>query len=69
MKTLNALTQSILDLSKSEQAQLCQVLKDNATIFYKIIPEIPLVSYIATGKLDGLTQEVLDMYNEHQSAK
>ena len=59
----------MLDLSKAEQAQLCQVLKDNADLFYKIIPEIPLVSYIATGTTNGLTQEVLDMYLENQPAK
>lgn len=46
---LDLLTQNILSLSKTEQAQLFRMLSDHANILIKVVPNSPLLIGIVRG--------------------
>ena len=43
------LAQNVMNLNESEQQQLFSLITDHADLFIKVIPQIPLLEYIATG--------------------
>ena len=49
MYTKDTLTDSVLALTADEQKTLFQVLQDNAELFEKVMPGIPLIQLIITG--------------------
>jgi hypothetical protein len=46
---LDLLTQNILNLNKTEQAQLFRMLSDHANILIKVVPNSPLLIGIVRG--------------------
>jgi hypothetical protein len=51
--TGNNLTQNVMQLSKQDRERLFQVLTDHADLLAKVIPNVPLLEYIATGSTPG----------------
>jgi len=53
----------ILNLNADEQARLFEMLTNNADILTKIVPDIPLVEYLATGKdTSANDQQIIQAY-------
>jgi hypothetical protein len=48
---IDALTQNVLNLTKSEQDQLFRVLTENAGILIKVLPDSMLLAHIINDKV------------------
>jgi hypothetical protein len=53
---IDVLTQNVLKLTRDEQASLFRMLTDYATILVKVVPNSPLLVYIASGVPQGDAQ-------------
>jgi len=59
---MNTLDQNVMNLNKRDQDRLFRLLRDNADILVKVIPNIPLLEYIQTGKIDSSDHEIIQAY-------
>lgn len=51
-----------MNLNNREQDRLFRLLRDNADILVKVIPNIPLLEYIQTGKINSSKHEIIQAY-------
>lgn len=49
MFTLGSITYETMALTQEERNQLFAMLKENASIINKLVPNLPLIQYILTG--------------------
>ena len=59
---MNTLDQHVMNLNKREQDRLFKILRDNADILVKVIPNIPLLEYIQTGTIDSSEHVIIQAY-------
>jgi len=59
---MNTLDQNVMNLNRREQDRLFRILRDNADILVKVIPNIPLLEYIQTGKINSSEHEIIQAY-------
>jgi len=59
---MNTLDQNVINLNKRDQDRLFRLLTDNADLLVKVIPNIPLLEYIQTGKINSSDHEIIQAY-------
>jgi hypothetical protein len=59
---MNTLDQNVMNLNNRDQDRLFRLLRDNADILVKVIPNIPLLEYIHTGKINSGEHEIIQAY-------
>jgi len=67
MYTLESLTTAVNSLNVVEQGILFQLLTDNAELFGKILPDLPLLQYINDGLDDQ--NDIIKLYIYWKSNK
>lgn len=60
---MNTLDQNVINLSVKDQDRLFRLLRDNADILTKVIPNLPLLEYILTGKINSGDHEIIQAYS------
>jgi len=59
---MNTLDQNVMNLNKRDQDRLFRLLRDNADLLIKVIPNLPLLEYIQTGTIDSSEHEIIQAY-------
>ena len=59
---MNTLDQNVINLDKRDQDRLFRLLRDNADLLIKVIPNLPLLEYIQTGKINSSDHEIIQAY-------
>jgi hypothetical protein len=59
----NTIEQNALNLNKQEIDQLFRLLTDNANILVKVIPNVPLLEYIATRTDSPSNNPIIQAYS------
>ena len=64
------IAQNVMSLTKSEQEQLFSIVNDHADLLIKVIPQVPLLEYIATGvAIDSINDPLIQAYNAWKNQK
>lgn len=61
MFTLGSITYETMALSQEERYALFKMLKENASIINKLVPNMPLIQYILTGHTAS-TNAIIEAY-------
>ena len=64
---MNTLDQNVMNLSKQDQDRLFRLLRDNADILTKVIPNLPLLEYILSGTTNFAEHEIIQAYSAWKS--
>jgi len=64
MYTLEMITHNMSKLSTTEIDELFSMLTEHSDILFKIVPDMPLIKYIATGKYDTAYEGTISVYDE-----
>jgi hypothetical protein len=59
---MNTLDQNVMNLNKRDQDRLFRLLRDNADLLIKVIPNLPLLEYIQTGTIDSSDHKIIQAY-------
>ena len=60
---MNSIDQNVINLSKRDQDRLFRLLRDNADILTKVIPNLPLLEYIRSGITNNSDNLIIQAYN------
>jgi hypothetical protein len=60
---MNSIDQNVINLSKRDQDRLFRLLRDNADILTKVIPNLPLLEYIRSGVTNNSDNLIIQAYN------
>jgi hypothetical protein len=60
---MNSIDQNVINLSKRDQDRLFRLLRDNADILTKVIPNLPLLEYIRSGVTNNSNNLIIQAYN------
>jgi hypothetical protein len=60
---MNSIDQNVINLSKRDQDRLFRLLKDNADILTKVIPNLPLLEYICSGVTNNSNNLIIQAYD------
>jgi len=60
---MNTIDQNIINLSKKDQDRLFRLLRDNADILTKVIPNLPLLEHICNGINNNSNNLIIQAYD------
>jgi len=60
---MNTIDQNIINLNKRDQDRLFRLLRDNADILTKVVPNLPLLEYIRSGINNNSNNLIIQAYN------
>jgi hypothetical protein len=60
---VNTLDQNVMNLSKRDQDRLFRLLRDNADILIKVMPNLPLLEYIRSGTINSTNNPIIRAYD------
>ena len=66
---MNTIDQNIINLSKKDQDRLFRLLKDNADILTKVIPNLPLLEHIRSGTTNNSNNLIVQAYSAWNTTK
>jgi hypothetical protein len=66
---IDTITQNILTLSKSEQQQLFKIMTAHAGLISKILPGMPLIESIQSGRFNSSNDPVIQAYLDWKNTK
>lgn len=64
MYSVDTINQQITQLTEDEQRRLFILVKNNAELFNKVMPNMPLVQLILSGGLNDIQHPIVDIYNK-----
>lgn len=64
MYNVDTINQQITQLTEDEQRRLFTLVKNNAELFNKVLPNMPLIQLILSGGMDSVQHPIIDIYNK-----
>jgi hypothetical protein len=63
MHSVSTLNRAIDGLTEEQQARLFTIVHNNAELFNKVMPNMPLIQLILTGGSTDVVHPIVDIYN------